>query len=190
MFLQNSPETAHKNLNLMAQGAMDVVPENPFSVMFSNFGHRAVHIPKHTVLGLALPSPTHILTLGESAAEAAKAKERGGIFNTNPSAAEKLAGEAVDNCTDRGGTEQATPPRAPLGADGPDKLEDTAATEEDPKSWQEDVHIGAEDEEVRSEVLEVLSEFKDMWTGRLGKIGATKHRIELKPDARPIDQEP
>lgn len=54
-FLQNSPKTAHKNLTLMAQGIMDVVPEKPFSAKLSNFRHRSVHIPKHTVVGLALP---------------------------------------------------------------------------------------------------------------------------------------
>ena len=75
MFLQNSPKTAHKNLTLMAQGVTDVFPENPFSVMLSNFRHHSVHIPKYTIVGLALPSPTQILTLGESAAEAAEAKE-------------------------------------------------------------------------------------------------------------------
>ena len=169
--IQNSPKTAHNNLSLMEQGVIDVVPEKMFSVMLSNVGHCAVQIPRQTVVGLPIPSPTHILTLGESAVEAAKAKEREGIFNFNPSTADDAAGEAADNRTDKGGAEQATPPRAPLGADGPDKPEETAASEEDPIYWQEDVHIGAEDEEVRSEVLQVLSEFKDMWTGRLGKSG-------------------
>ena len=32
----------------------------------------------------------------------------------------------------------------------------------------------------------MLSEFKNMWSGRLGKIDATKHGIELKPGAKPI----
>ena len=41
---------------------------------------------------------------------------------------------------------------------------------------------------VRLEVLGMLSEFKDMWSGRFGKIDATKHRIELKPGAMPIYQ--
>ena len=36
----------------------------------------------------------------------------------------------------------------------------------------------------------MLSEFKDMWSGRLGKIDATNHRIDLKPGARPIYQAP
>ena len=58
------------------------------------------------------------------------------------------------------------------------------------RSWEEDVHIGAEDSSVRSEIMDMLSEFKDMWSGRLGRIDATKHRINLKPGARPIYQAP
>ena len=45
---------------------MDLFPGEPFTVLVSNFEKRAVYVPKHTVIGLALPSPTHILTLGMS----------------------------------------------------------------------------------------------------------------------------
>ena len=69
-----------------------------------------------------------------------------------------------------------------------DERTDTDA--EKTRAWEEDVHIGAEDSTVRSEIMDMLSEFKDMWSCRLGKIGATKHRIELKPGARPIYQAP
>ena len=34
----------------------------------------------------------------------------------------------------------------------------------------------------------MLSEFKEMGNGRLGKIGATKHRMDLKEGANPIYQ--
>ena len=73
-FLQNHPKTAHKNLCLMAQGVMDLFPGEPFTVLVSNFGNRAVHVTKHTVVGLTLPSSTHILTLGVSAPGEAEAK--------------------------------------------------------------------------------------------------------------------
>ena len=165
-------------------------PRKPFSVMLSNFGHRAVHIPKHTVVELALPSPTHILTLGESAPEAPEAKEGGGIFDSNTSTAEDDAGEAANNCTDKGGAEQATPPRAPVGADAPDKPEDTAAPEGDPNFWYGDVHIGAEDEEIRSEVVEVLHEFMDKWTRRLGKSGPRSTALSSSPGLARFIQTP
>ena len=36
----------------------------------------------------------------------------------------------------------------------------------------------------------MLSEFKEMWNGPLGNIGATKHRVNLKAGANPIYQAP
>ena len=34
----------------------------------------------------------------------------------------------------------------------------------------------------------MLSEFESMWAGRLGRVTAAKHRIELKPGSRPVHQ--
>ena len=90
-FLQNHPKTAHKNLCLMAQGVMDFFPGEPLTVLVGNFGHRAVHVPKHTVFSLALRSPTHILTLGVLACGDAAAKERGGNKNNSSTATEEYA---------------------------------------------------------------------------------------------------
>lgn len=55
-----------------------MISDQPFSEMISNFGHRPMQIPKHTVVGLSIPSPTHILTLGGSTTGGAEAKEGGG----------------------------------------------------------------------------------------------------------------
>ena len=74
-FLQNHPKTARKDLCLMAQGVMDLFLGEPFTVLVGNFGHRAVHVPKHTVVRLALPYPTHLLTIGVSAPGEDDAKE-------------------------------------------------------------------------------------------------------------------
>ena len=82
-FLQNHPRMAKKSLSLMAQGVMHINPDIPFSVIMSNFSHHAVHLPKHTVIGIPLPSPTHILTL-QPATGVAEAKEGGGNKNISP----------------------------------------------------------------------------------------------------------
>ena len=82
-FLQNHPCTAKKNLWLMVQGVMDINPDIPFSVIMSNFSHHAVHLPKHTVIGIALPSPTHILTL-QPATGVVEANEGVGNKNISP----------------------------------------------------------------------------------------------------------
>ena len=68
--------------------------------------------------------------------------------------------------------------------------ERTGTDAEKRRAWEEDVHIGAEDSTVRSEIMDMLSDFKDMWSSHLGNIDTAKHRIELKPCARPIYQAP
>ena len=182
---------------------------------------RAVHVPEHTVVGLALPSPAHILTLDVSPPREAKAKEGGGNKNNSSTATEEHA-RREQPATDEGRINSSTTEERAIreGAvtdDGRRKYFNTTrgyARREEPdledahsgnpanadertntdakttRSWREDVHIGAEDSTVRSEIMNMLSEFTDMWSGRLGKIDATKHRMELKLGARPIYQAP
>ena len=38
--------------------------------------------------------------------------------------------------------------------------------------------------------MELLSDFEDMWGGQVGNISATRHRIDLTPDAKPVYQAP
>ena len=90
-FLQTHPKTAHKNLCLMAQGVMDLFSGEPFTALVRKFGHPAVYVPKHTVVGLALPSPTHTLKLGVSAPGEADAKEGGGNKNKSSITMEECA---------------------------------------------------------------------------------------------------
>ena len=74
----------------MTQGVMDVVLDESLSVMPSSFGRCVFQIREHSVVGLALPWPPHILNAVESAKRTAEAKERGGVsggglINSNPS---------------------------------------------------------------------------------------------------------
>ena len=78
---------------------MDLFPGEPFTVLVRNFEHRAVHVPKHTVVGLALPSPTHILTIGVAAPGEGDTKEGRGSKNNSSTATEEQAqreGTATD----------------------------------------------------------------------------------------------
>lgn len=67
---------------------MNLFPGEPFTVLGSNFGHSAVHVAKHTIFGLALLSPTCILTLGVSASGEADANEGRGNKNNFSTATE------------------------------------------------------------------------------------------------------
>ena len=106
----------------MAQGVMDLFPVEPFTVLVSNFGSRAVHVPKHTVVVLAFPFPTHILTHGVSAPGEAEAKEGGGNKNNSSTATEEHA-RCEEPATDEGRisfvrTEEGARRQGPVTDDG------------------------------------------------------------------------
>ena len=76
--MQNHPKSAPPHLCLMAQCVIDIVPDELFTAIGSNFSDRPDKLPKHTVVDLDMPSSTHILTLGPYPSGEAEAKERGG----------------------------------------------------------------------------------------------------------------
>lgn len=80
-YLQNHPSTAVRPLTVEAQGVMDIGPNQPCTVCVGNFGDKPVHLLKHTILGLALPSPAHILTIDPTAPRLATPKKRGADGN-------------------------------------------------------------------------------------------------------------
>ena len=101
---------------------MDLFSGEPFTVLISNFGNRAVHVPKHTVVGFAVPSPTHILTLGLLAPGEAEAKEGGGNKNNSSTATgEQARREQPATDEDRinsGRTEEDARRQGPVTDDG------------------------------------------------------------------------
>ncbi|CAN8075002.1 unnamed protein product [Agarophyton chilense] len=66
----------------------------------------------------------------------------------------------------------------------------TPTPNEHVESWEGTVAIGAECESYRPQVLDLLKEYQAMWSGRLGKIRANAHRIDLQDDAKPQFQHP
>lgn len=90
-----------------------------------------------------------------------------------------------------GGENTVSSPSVPSTADYGDAKSDAENKEAgNPDTWKVDVHISLEDTEIREQVVELLDEFTDMWSGRLGKITAAKHRVELIPGSRPVFQHP
>ena len=57
--------------------------------------------------------------------------------------------------------------------------------------WEKEVdlsYIG--DDKLRIHVLEILLKHSSLWSGALGTIQATEHRIPLEPDTKPIRSMP
>ncbi len=61
------------------------------------------------------------------------------------------------------------------------------------ESWENQISQSLEaleNQGLRSKALEMLRRHQDMWSGHLGEVTATQHRIDLKPDTRPSRQAP
>ena len=58
------------------------------------------------------------------------------------------------------------------------------------EDWRDKVNLGKKYADHRPRVLELLQPFESMWSGHLGTIKATEHRIELLPGSKPVHQPP
>ena len=52
------------------------------------------------------------------------------------------------------------------------------------------VHTSNVPEGLRPQVLSLLEKHRALWSGQLGSIKATEHRIELKPGSKPVRLNP
>ena len=78
------------------------------------------------------------------------------------------------------------------GGTGDDATADAAAEKpEDPDAWKDDIDLShIHPSSVRRRCMRILEKHKAMFSGQLGTVHATEHRIELKPDTAPIRQQP
>jgi hypothetical protein len=72
-------------------------------------------------------------------------------------------------------------PESPPKADLPDI---------DGTQWKQDVNLNHLNPQWRERVYRILGAHRQLWDGRLGRVTATKHRIELTPGARPVHCQP
>ena len=182
-------------------GVHEVIPEEPFDLLLSNFSRVERHLPKGMVVAYAAPSPLALIPLlGPAAREMARvlniAPLEDGAAKSAPLTQEDLEQAAPDSDVktrsqsaerDVGPVTSERAPAPPPSA-GPIPAPAGAAL---PKDWKDLVDLShIQDEEKSARILEMLALHKDMLSGDLGKIQATEHLIDLKPNTRPIHQHP
>jgi RNase H-like domain found in reverse transcriptase/Reverse transcriptase (RNA-dependent DNA polymerase)/Integrase zinc binding domain/Integrase core domain/Chromo (CHRromatin Organisation MOdifier) domain len=59
-----------------------------------------------------------------------------------------------------------------------------------PTNWEDEVDLAHLSPIERRAVLKMLRPHREMWDGRLGKVSATSHRIDLVPGTRPVHAQP
>ena len=99
-----------------------------------------------------------------------------GIYTPSP---ETFRNTGVLHQFQEGGSEEANPVNTITN-------EGILSGQTDKGTWEDEVHIGVQDPTVRKEVPKLLQEFKPMWSGEIGKITATKHRMDLVEGAKPV----
>jgi hypothetical protein len=57
-------------------------------------------------------------------------------------------------------------------------------------AWQEAGQLGHLNGDERAEILDMLANNRSMWSGRLGQVQSTNHRIDLIPGQNPVHCQP
>ena len=170
--LQAHPRLAAEKLALMANGIIETLPQAPFKVLVSNFSTRTISLPKNLIIGIALPAPAAISYIDEN-------------FLTSVSHQEMPpTEEGASNRSTSGSNED--PDTGKNKEVNPNSGNETRTT----PNWETEVSIGDDVKVDRQDVLNLLREFSPMWSGELGTVKATQHRIDLIDGAKPVYQPP
>ena len=163
-----------------ANGIIELEPGKPAKILVSNFSNKKVNLYKGTTVAFATRSP---ITVNELPTE--QGTELAHKILAIPNEALLTESEARKEVGEDGNLEPvvtANPPEPP-----PQKSQ-----AEDDSDWRSKINLDhLEDKTLVPHIMAMLSKHSPMWQkGRLGKIDATEHRIELLPGTKPIRQAP
>ena len=178
----------------------EVIPEEPFELLLSNFSKVERRLSKGMVIASAAPSPLALIPLaGKAAKEMAqvlniapievvlcKWRRNGATYTERPRAGRPVhrgpimgsEGRARGRSSHYAESPATGSVREPTGAPLPKDLKDLVDLS----------HIT--NDTLKARILDILASHKDMWSGDLGEIRATEHHIDLRPDTRPLHQHP
>ena len=169
-------------------GVVEVLPNQAFDVIVANFSRRERRLTKHTVVGYAKRNPLAILTPERRVAEGIAhalhltdlTDQVGEVGVGRPNSDEGAAAENREVGTDE------RPPQGQPTAGGtvcPQKKDPGNP----PMDWEKEIDLSyIDDDKLRDHVLEMLRKHSSLWSGALGMIRATEHRIPLEPETKPI----
>ena len=170
-----------------AVGIHDIIPNRPFYMLVSNFSSYCVWLQKNTTIAFADDVPHTIiepkadepqLTYRRDAPDIISGPEDGPTLRRGGDPA-VLISNSENRSTIRAKT-------VDWSAQG---LKDNK-TDKDPDEWMNDVHVEKEYIHHKPRLVRLLQPLKSMWSGELGCIKATQHRINLLPGSKPIHQQP
>jgi hypothetical protein len=160
----------------MANGVVEIWPNQPFTVRVVNTSMKIHRLPKGMVLSHTLPHPASMVALIADT-DAVDVPET----ETPPSSQYYTVGDQEQV------KENLSPMEYELERDHP-PLPDRPNVEGD--VWKEAVQLGHLNGEERAEILDMLTKHRSMWSGRLVQVQSTNLRIDLIPGQKPVHCQP
>ena len=176
----------------------EVIPEEPLELLLSNFSKVERKFPKGMVIAYAAPSPLALIPLAGKAA-----KEMAQVLNIAPIEVGAATAPLTQDDLEQAAPDTEVQPRGPKAEHevGPVTTQRAPAPPDGagpvlapsgaplPTDWKDLVDLShITDEKLKAPILNMLAPHKDMWSDEFGKIRATEHNIDLKPDTRPLHQ--
>ena len=163
-----------------ANGIIEMEPGKTTKILVSNFSSKKVNLYKGTTVAFATRSP---IAINELPTE--QGRELAHKILAIPSEAILTDTDARREVSKDGELEPVVTANPPDPPPQPPEMVD----EED---WRSKVKLDhLEDKSLVPHIMAMLSKHSPMWQkGKLGKIDATEHRIELLPGTKPIRQAP
>lgn len=171
-FFEPNAELLDKQWISLSPGIVEVKKNVPFKVKVANFSEKPRRLSRLQKIGYVLPAPE------ETAVYAVDfdADVPSTVQDKKLSESEKKEWPEVEG---EGLATALSPEKAP---DGVRQATDAPSVE--------DVELEHLPNSARRKVREMLRPLSDMWSGKLGTLGVTEHRITLKEGAKPVYSQP
>ena len=189
-----------RRLCLAARGVYDNTPGRPFQIMVANLSNSPTHLPKRMNIALAQDVPDMIVAADTITATNDKQDVEGDVHLQEGGGKKDQSGLATHE-RQKGETgspgpvyiSQATKDdkrRSVIRAKTIDWQEQVTREKSEEQDWRTKIRLGASFEKNRDRIERLLEPYQDMWSGQLGQLKATEHRIELEPGSKPVHQAP
>ena len=176
----------------LTNGVVEVLPNQTFDVIVANFSRQERRLPKHIIVGYAKRNPLAILTPESRVAE--RIAHALHLTDLTDQVGEAGVGRSnSDEGAAAGNGEVGTDERPPQGQPtaGSTVCHEKKDPGNPPMDWEKEIDLSyIDDDKLQDHVLEMLPKHSSLWSGALGTIRATEHRIPLEPGAKPIRSMP
>ena len=157
-----------------ANGVHNLRKNRPFLLHMANFSDRAVTLHKHTIVARVLPGQANPIATSILLSEVLNVEDVSKKNNLSPEETINVEDVKDESSLSEVNERQSPEETRPL------ELSEEVAN----------MNLKNVPQEYHAKVKTMLNKHSQMWTGRLGRIELTSHRITLKPDAVPVKQAP